>query len=85
MILIDNGNAGANSLNLDIYQNEIYENAKRHKLLIEKSNQINIFFLSQLGISNGLFMDGYNFLDINFNAKISNPDSINYPIEMLFK
>ena len=85
LILIDNGNAGANSLNLDIYQNEIYENAKRHKLLIEKSNQINIFFLSQLGISNDLFMDGYNCLEKNFNAKISNPDSINYPIEMLFK
>ena len=83
--LIDDGNGETHRLDLDSYQNEIYEIAKKHKLLIQNSNQTNIFFLSQLGIRDDLFMEGYNFLEKNFNDKIQNQDSTKYPIEMLFK
>ena len=49
--LIERGNDGAHSVNIDLYEKEIYKIAAKQKILIPNSDITKLFFLYQLGIS----------------------------------
>ena len=83
--LIERGNDGAHSIDIDLYEREINKIAEKKKILSPNSDKTKIFFLSQLGISDDLFMKEYNYMIQHFNneMKISNLND-NYNFGMLF-
>ena len=72
--LIERGNNGAHSIDLELYKKEIYKVANKQKIIIPNSDNTKIFFLAQLGITDELFMKEYNYLKRNFDneMKITN-------------
>ena len=80
--VIKRGNKEAHTINLKIYEKDIFDIAATHQLVIPNSNKL--FFLIQLGVSKNLFRDGYQFLDDYFDDNMERRILKESPIENFF-